>query len=159
MPKQYVTISYQVEDKEGNITTMPIKHKVGEVTTKAIAQTIATELSELFAAVSKCTIIGAEVTFPLTVFDDTAGAEDDYTNDRGATLSLRSTAEVGDSLYVPGWDLSKISNKNVDTGAGDVMNFINALTSGAGITGGYKAVDSSGNYLETYVRGRQTTRK
>lgn len=164
MAKQYTIISYEIMDTEGNRTSMPVKYKTGEVNTVALAQGVVNEFVPLFEKISKCTIVGVSVEFALTLTDAAVvtalatGAEDFYTNDRGATLSYITTNEVGDSIFVPGWDLDKMSNKVVSTAAADVGNFLNALL-GAGITGGYKAVDRAGDFYASYVRGRQTTRK
>lgn len=159
MPSQVTLISLIVQDTEGAQTRLPLHYKEGEVNTRALAQGLVNDIAPLYADIAKCTIVGAEVTFPLTAPADASGAQDFYTNNRGATLSFKSTANVGSSLFVPGFDLDKISSGNVDLAAPNVNDFINALTSGGGITNGYKLTDLSGNYLTTYVRGKLTTRK
>jgi hypothetical protein len=156
-----VGISYIVKDADDTTRRMPIHYLASEVNTVAEAQGIATDFAPLYGAVSGCEIIGAEVLFPLTVPEDEDGADAGYRGDAGATLSFYNSAGVAESLFVPGWLLSKMSGKTVDSpdADDDIEAFVNAISLGSGITGGFVATDINGLKLTTYRQGAKSTRK
>ena len=150
-------ISFQYEDNEGDIRSYPVRYLASEVNTVAEAQGIATDLAALISACVGVAVVGASVSFPLTVpAGDTVDAG--YRNDAGATLSFKTVADVSDSLYFPGFLLSRMSDGKVDESAADVGNLTNALVAGGGITGGFIATDENGVKYSSYRAGKQSTR-
>lgn len=158
MPVLYTLISFQFEDNEDHIMSVPVRYVASEVNTVAEAQGIVDTLAPLISAVSGVAITGAKVQFPLTApGGDTVDAG--YRNDAGATLSFLTVAGVSDSLYVPGLLLSRMAGGKVDPTAPDMGNLINALVAGGGITGGFIACDENGVKYASYRDGNQSTRK
>lgn len=152
-------ISYIVKDGEDDLTRHLMYYDSADVNTVADAQGIATTYAPLFEAISDCRIIGAEVTFSLTVPAPGSNPAAGSRNDAGATLSFYQTAGRAFSIFVPGWKSSLMANKLVNAAGAGVQNFLNAITNGGGITGGLEASDPNALDLTTFVEGKQSTRK
>lgn len=154
-----LVISYKIKDSEESFTTMPIHYNESDVDTVAKAQGIATTFAPLFAAISGCEIVGARADFPLTVPADPVGTDAGYRNDAGATLSIFNASARAQSLFIPGFLLSRLSQGVVNGDDADVAAFLAALTAGTGITGTFRATDGNEIYLSAFNRGKQSVRK
>lgn len=152
-------ISYIVKDGENDLARHLVYYDAADVNTVADAQGIATDYAPMFEAISDCRIIGAEVTFSLTVPAPGSNPAAGSRNDAGATLSFTQAAGRAWSLFVPGWKSGLMANKLVNEAGAGVGNFLNALLTGGGITGGLAASDPNALDLSAFVEGKQSTRK
>lgn len=161
-----IVISFKLRDDEDFTTSVPIYYDGAEVDTLAKAAGVASSLAPLISAVTGCGVVGAEVTYPLTVPADTV--DNNSRADAGATLSFYNEVSKAFSLYIPGFINAYIVagvvdarfvDEEGDPSPNNVGILCNALTAGTGVTGGYAAVDGNNLDLSAYRGGKQATRR
>lgn len=163
-------ISFEVEDSEGDIVSLPLYFDAtgaDAVDTVAKANAAAAEWAKVLNFVTACRVGRATVTFDL---GDKGGGKlvptTAYTNDRGATISVRDSNTIGQSLYIPGYLLSEISSKVVSLDGENTVRLVAAIEEGEYHDGSDDveiehrlSSRGSGSLWTSVLKGKQTTRK
>lgn len=150
-------VSLQVEDGEERRYTIPFYFDTTEVTTLAIAQTLATELGALVDALIGGKVKTTVLTYPLTTAAFTASAASRV--DAGATLSFGNTTAKGSSVYVPSFENDFMIDGDVDATDADVIALVDAISAGTGLSNAVRLLDRNGIQLSEFRHGKASVRK
>ena len=151
MAANIVSVTY--EDSEGKRKSEAF-YLPTSINTVAGVETQADALVLLLDDVTGCEIVSAKVEFELTLPAGIKASPDANSRcDAGATLSFRNSESRALSLYIPGFLTSKMAGDVVQSGDTEVAALI------AGIIIGGSWTDANQLALESYAKGKQTTRK